>query len=244
MATAGVMSLMLMALIILVIIMVVIIFKRHFSRIRDRSKRDPHIPGQEAKKALRREIDRRIDRVSDIFYEPKLLTPEIDNRASSDLPPYYFRMKAVDNMKYLEQELSCLEGVNRRIPRESQRAFLMGLTGQGCVLTAVEQRIIHELCDYYDHARHHPTPFTAAQYTPYHSLLLRILHCGRNGEKLSGQTRSSAKAPSDHDSAIDEPDHDHSGDDENLIITDSNMVLLHRPKTLNMKSEDNYETPV
>ena len=52
------------------------------------------------------------------------------------------------------------------------------------------------------------------------------------------------KAPSDHDSAIDEPDPDHSGDDENLIITDSNVVLLHRPSSLKVQSEDSYETPV
>ncbi|XP_042230103.1 uncharacterized protein LOC121871742 isoform X2 [Homarus americanus] len=212
--------------------------------MKDRSRRDPHIPGSEAKKALRREIERRLDRVAEIYYEPKLLTLEIDNRANSDLPPYYFRMKAVDNMKYLEQELSSLEGVGVRGSRESIRAFLMNLTNPGSVLAVVEPRIIHELCDYYDHARYHPMQFTVAQFTPYHSLLLRILHCGRNGEKFSGRVMSTVKAPSDHDSAIDEPEHDHSGDDENLIITDSNMVLLHRPSSLRVSPEDNFETSV
>lgn len=51
--------------------------------------------------ALRREIEQRLDRVAEIYYEPKLLTLEIDNQANTELSPYYFRMKAVDNMKYL-----------------------------------------------------------------------------------------------------------------------------------------------
>lgn len=51
--------------------------------------------------ALRREIERRLDRVADIYFEPKLLTLDVDNTGNSELPPYYFRMKAVDNMKYL-----------------------------------------------------------------------------------------------------------------------------------------------
>lgn len=75
-----------------------------------------------------------------------------------------------------EQELSLLEGVGTRGSRESVRAFLMNLTNPGGVLASVEPRIIHELCDYYDHARYHPMQFTQAQFTPYHSLLLKILH--------------------------------------------------------------------
>ncbi|XP_071540115.1 protein C1orf43 homolog [Panulirus ornatus] len=244
MPTAGAMTLMFIAVILFAIIFFVTCFKRQVGRMKDRSRRDPHVPGSEAKKALRREIEQRLDRVAEIYYEPKLLTLEIDTQSNNELPPYYFRMKAVDNMKYLEQQLSSLEGVGVRGQRESIRAFLMNLTNPGGVLALVEPRVIHELCDYYDHARYHPMPFTAAQFTPYHSLLLRILHCGRNGEKFSGHMTSTVKAPSDHDSAIDEPEHDHSGDDENLIITDSSMVLLNRPSSLKVSPEDNFETSV
>ena len=68
----------------------------------------------------------------------------------------------------------------------------------------------------------------------------------RHREKFSGRIESShlGKAPSDHDSAIDEPDADHSGDDENLIITESNIALLHRPNSLKVQTDDNFETPV
>ncbi|XP_064118771.1 uncharacterized protein LOC135223832 [Macrobrachium nipponense] len=244
MPTAEAMTLMFIVVIIFTIFLIITCLKRQVGRIRDRSKRDPHIPGSEAKKTLRREIERRLDRVADIYHEPKLLTLEVDSHSNADLPPYYFRMKAIDNMKYLEQELSSLEGVGPRGSRESIRAYLMNLTNPGCVLATVEQRMIHELCDYYDHARHHPMQFTSTQFTPYHSLLLRILHCGRNGEKLTGRMISTVKAPSDHDSAIDEPEHDHSGDDENLIISDSSMVLLHRPSSLKVSTDDNFETSV
>lgn len=71
-----------------------------------------------------------------------------------------------------------------------------------------------------------------------------IFHSGRNGEKLGGRGTVAAKAPSDHDSAIDEPEHDHSGDDDNLIITESSVVLLHRPASLRVSPDDNFETPV
>ncbi|KAK8747305.1 hypothetical protein OTU49_016737 [Cherax quadricarinatus] len=101
MPTAGAMTLMFIGVILFAIILFVTCFKRQVGRMKDRSRRDPHIPGSEAKKALKREIERRLDRVADIYYEPKLLMLEIDNKTNSDLPPYYFRMKAVDNMKYL-----------------------------------------------------------------------------------------------------------------------------------------------
>lgn len=51
--------------------------------------------------ALKREIERRLSRVADITYEPRLIPFEAEAGSSNDLPPYYFRMKAVDNMKYL-----------------------------------------------------------------------------------------------------------------------------------------------
>ena len=50
---------------------------------------------------MKNEVERRIDRASEIYYEPKLLCFEVESSSSSDSLPYYFRMKAVDNMKYL-----------------------------------------------------------------------------------------------------------------------------------------------
>ncbi|RXG55540.1 hypothetical protein Avbf_17601, partial [Armadillidium vulgare] len=49
-------------------------------------------------------------------------------------------------------------------------------------------------------------------------------------------------ASSDHDSAIDEPDQ--IGDDDNLLVSEVNLVLVHRPTELRTNDEDSYETPV
>ncbi|XP_076046553.1 protein C1orf43 homolog isoform X2 [Oratosquilla oratoria] len=238
MVLAGAMPLIVLGAFIIFIVLVVTCFKRHFSRIKDRSKRDPHVPGQEAKKSLRREIERRLERVSEIYSEPNLLTSEMDNKVGFELPPYYYRMKAVDNMKHLERELYVLDNTVTRNPRENVRAFLMCQTIPGGLLSSVEQRVIHELCDYYDHARHHPTPFGPCQYRPYNNLVLRLLSSARNGEKGKGRTSygGTGKAPSDHDSAIDEPDQDptdsmHS-DEENTVIRNATMTVIHRPASL------------
>lgn len=50
MVTAGAMTLIVIAVIIYTIILLVTCFKRQVERMKDRSKRDPHIPGSEAKK--------------------------------------------------------------------------------------------------------------------------------------------------------------------------------------------------
>lgn len=50
MPTAGAMTLMFIAIIIYAIILLVTCFKRQVGRMKDRSKRDPHVPGSEAKK--------------------------------------------------------------------------------------------------------------------------------------------------------------------------------------------------
>ncbi|KAK3881539.1 hypothetical protein Pcinc_014011 [Petrolisthes cinctipes] len=244
MPTVGALTFIFIGVILFAMVLFVTCFKRQVGRIKERSRRDPHVPGSEAKKTLRREIERRLTRVAEVCYEARLVSGEGDNTAPT--PPYFYRMKALDNMKYLEQELCRLEGVNRRGGHESIRAFLVNLTGPGGVLVGVEQRVIHELCDYYDHARFHPHRFTPGHFTPYHTLLVRVLHCGRVGDKCGGRSVGSGggggKAPSDHDSAIDEPD-PLSLDDDSLVVTEAALTLLHRP-TPALSSDHNFETPV
>lgn len=50
MPTAGAMTLMFIAIILFAIIFFVTCFKRQVGRMKDRSRRDPHVPGSEAKK--------------------------------------------------------------------------------------------------------------------------------------------------------------------------------------------------
>ncbi|KAL7645378.1 UNVERIFIED_CONTAM: hypothetical protein RMT77_003764 [Armadillidium vulgare] len=222
--------------------LVIVCGKRKLYQRKLCSRRDPHIPGEEAKKTLKREIERRICRVPDIVYEPHLLQFADEN--DKNFPSYYFRMKAVDNMKYLEEEIKCIDGSPRRGGRESIRSFLVNLSSSGGILSDVEPRIIHELCDQYNHARHHPSPFTAENFSSFQALLTKILHSARRSRHSERHTSLCGGniASSDHDSAIDEPDQ--IGDDDNLLVSEVNLVLVHRPTELRTNDEDSYETPV
>jgi hypothetical protein len=54
--------------------------------------------------SLKREIERRIDVIPRIVYDPQLISDN-DSRyilqPGSELPPHYFRLKAVDDIKIL-----------------------------------------------------------------------------------------------------------------------------------------------
>jgi hypothetical protein len=53
--------------------------------------------------SLKREIDRRIDVIPHIVYEPQLINDDSCYilQPGSELPPHYFRLKAVDDIKIL-----------------------------------------------------------------------------------------------------------------------------------------------
>lgn len=89
----------------------------------------------------------------------------------SSLPPYYYRLKAVDDIKILEKDIAKQDGSVRQ-PRDSLRAFLL------TTLTASlgpSQRLIHQFCDMYEHARHDPSEFSNEEYEAYRRLLLKLL---------------------------------------------------------------------
>lgn len=149
--------------------------KRQIMRFAIRSRRGPHVPvGHDANKAIKKEIERRLDCIQRITYEPQLL-PDDDSsyilQPDSSLPPYYYRLKAVDDIKILEKEISKQDG-SIRLPRDSIRAFL--LTTLAAPLGS-SQRLIHQFCDMYEHARHDPSEFGNEEYEAYRRLLLKLL---------------------------------------------------------------------
>ncbi|XP_026681133.1 uncharacterized protein C1orf43 homolog [Diaphorina citri] len=90
---------------VLTFIILFIFAKNQIMRFALRSRRGPHVPiGHDAKKSYRREIERRIECIPRILCEPRLL-PETDSKyilpPGSNLPPYYYRMKTVDDVKIL-----------------------------------------------------------------------------------------------------------------------------------------------
>lgn len=57
--------------------------------------------------SIKKEIERRIDCIQKIYFEPKLLWDDKKDgkkyilQPDSNLPPYYYRMKAMDDVKEL-----------------------------------------------------------------------------------------------------------------------------------------------
>lgn len=159
---------------VLAFVIVFIFAKRQIMRFTLRSRRGPHVPvGHDAKKSIKKEIERRLDCIQRITHEPQLLDDESSYilQPDSSLTPYYYRLKAVDDIKILEKEITKQDGSVRQ-PRDSLRAFL--LTTLAAPMGS-SQRLIHQFCDMYEHARHDPSEFGNEEYEAYRRLLLKLL---------------------------------------------------------------------
>lgn len=153
--------------------LIVFIFgKRQIQRFALKNQKGPHVPvGLDAKKALKRETERRLERTADVVTEPTLLCPAVQ----PDQPVYY-RMRAVDDARHLELEVAEWSGA-RRPPTDTVRRFLMSL--RGSLLRRAGPRVIHEFCDAYELARYDPAEFGRPQYDQLasrHATLLESLH--------------------------------------------------------------------
>ncbi|XP_016968373.1 protein C1orf43 homolog [Drosophila biarmipes] len=195
---SGVMIIIIISGGVLTCLMLFIFAKRQIMRFQLRGRRGPHVPvGNDAKKALRREIERRLDCIQKITQEPKLLWNDGDKyivqpEQDAPLPPYYYRMKAVDDVKLLEAEIARADGSSRHAP-ESLRAFL--LTTLSVTLNGAGQRMIHQYCDMYEHARHDPNEFGKDEYEAYHHLLLKLLEASKQLKNYNSRKASPARTP-------------------------------------------------
>lgn len=128
--------------------------------------------------SVKKEIERRLDCIQKIAYEPKLIYDDgryiLQQRLrhDSELPPYYYRLKAVDDIKLLESEILYQDGRTRQ-PRDSVRSFLVSTLS--ATLNGAGQRLIHQFCDMYEHARHDPNEFGSEEYETYYRLLMKLI---------------------------------------------------------------------
>jgi NICE-3 protein len=74
-------------------------------------------------------------------------------------------MKAVDDVKLLEREISIPRG------KQTLRSFLLNYLSP----TGSSQKLIHQFCDSYEAARHDPSDFGDDEYQKYHRLLLKVI---------------------------------------------------------------------
>lgn len=172
---SGVMIILIVGAGVLTFIILFIFAKRQIMRFTLRSRRGPHVPvGHDAKKSIKKEIERRLDCIQQIAYEPQLIADDSCYILQPDpnLPPYYYRLKAVDDIKILEKEITKQDSTVRQ-SRESIRAYL--LTTLAAPMNGSGQRLIHQFCDMYEHARHDPSDFGSEEYEAYRHLLLKLL---------------------------------------------------------------------
>lgn len=150
--------------------------KRQIMRFALRSRRGPHVPvGHDVKKSIKKETERRLDCIQQrIAYEPQLIHDD-DSRyilqPDSNLPPYYHRLRAVDDIRILEKEITKHDGSVRQA-RDSLRAFLLTTL---VIVQGADQRIIHQFCDMYEHARHDPSEFGSREYEQYCKYMQQLL---------------------------------------------------------------------
>ncbi|XP_008543448.1 protein C1orf43 homolog [Microplitis demolitor] len=225
---------------VLTFLLLFIFAKRQIMRFALRSRRGPHIPiGHDAKKSLKREIERRIQVIPRIQYEPQLISdPRYIMEPGSQVPPHYYRLKAVDDVKTLESEITKYDSCLKRHPTENLRAYL--LTTLAAALNGSGQRMIHQFCDLYEHARHDPTEFTDEEYQVYSRLHLKLIDAARllksyPSSRKSSPSRTPIKKNVDSKRNILEP---------RMRPPEEQVLSGSRPNTLTVMALDNTETSV
>lgn len=161
---------------VLLVVMFLIFAKRQIMRFTLRGRRglqsDENVP-----KVVRREIERRLHCAQKIIYEPKLIADEgkyILRNGSSSLPAYYYRQRAVDDVKWLEREITKQDG-SVRFTSDNLRSYLLTQLKGPVNGAAGQQRLVHQFCDMYEHARHDPADFGSYEYETYNRMLLKLI---------------------------------------------------------------------
>jgi len=163
----------------LVLVLLFIFAKRQIMRFTLRSRRGPHVPvGHGAPRWLRKEIERRLDLVGRVKYEPRLV-PE-GGSVEPVTPETLCRMQAMDDIKVLESQLKTADSKATRQPGENIRTFLMAQsTGS---LKGCQPKSIHQLCDLYDRARFSPDGFNSNHLENYRELLANLVQISQTNK--------------------------------------------------------------
>ncbi|KZC06417.1 PREDICTED: uncharacterized protein C1orf43 homolog [Dufourea novaeangliae] len=225
---------------VLTILLLFIFAKRQIMRFALRSRRGPHIPiGHDAKKSLKKEIERRIEVIPRIQYEPQLISdPRFIVTPHAQVSPHYYRLKAVDDVKVLEAEITKYDSCLKRHPSENLRAYF--LSTLATPLNESGQRLIHQFCDLYEHARHDPTEFGDEEYQEYTRLFLKLMDAARllksyPSSRKSSPSRTPIKKSVETKRNILEP---------RMKMPEDHTLSGSRPNTLTVMTLDNSETSV
>ena len=161
--------------------------KRQIMRFALKSRRGPHFPiAADAPRHLRKEIERRLDAVKEVRFEPRLLSPQEDDSLdrlldsgsglTAGVPDHVWRMKAVDGLKLLEQEIVRVTGEEsrRRPAGQEVRFYLQRQARAPGPLEGVDPALLASFLDSYSHARHEAAPFGAVEYATHAATLKQL----------------------------------------------------------------------
>ncbi|CAH0551493.1 unnamed protein product [Brassicogethes aeneus] len=181
----------------LTFILLFIFAKRQIMRFTLRSRRGPHVQvGLDASKVLKKEIERRFDLIGKIICEPQLISktdPRYIVCPGQQIPAHYYRLKAVDDVKILEGEITKQDSCLVRNPGENLRGYL--LTTLAAPLNGSGQRLIHQFCDLYEHARHDPNHFGDEEYQQFTRLLMKLVDAAKLLRSYNSRKSSPNRTP-------------------------------------------------
>jgi len=86
---------------------------------------------------------------------------------------YHHIQYDISSNTFAEAEITKYDNCLKRHPSENLRAYL--LTTLATPLNGSGQRLIHQFCDLYEHARHDPTEFGDEEYQVYTRLFLKLM---------------------------------------------------------------------
>lgn len=166
-----------------------------------KSRRGPHFPiASDAPKHLRKEIERRLDVVKDIKLHPVLVKEDedIDLDREESLYSHVYRMKAVDSLKLVEEDIVRVtkDPSRRKPPGQDVRFYLQRQAREHGSLFGLDNKIINSFVESYIHARHEPPSFGKEEYEKHMEVLNVIRDHLKQKEISERQTPSGILASS------------------------------------------------
>ncbi|KAI8789171.1 hypothetical protein BgiMline_001041 [Biomphalaria glabrata] len=168
---------------ILVFLVLFLFAKRQIFRFALKSARKPHvIIGADVPKALRDKIHACLKMTEEIYYEPTLLSEQVQNAAYSVENTYYYRMKALDAFSNAVTTLQLNDPLlPHREAKQSIQLYLFCLCPS--VVGNKQSKMIQSFAQMYMHARHSPLVFGEKELVKYMELLEKVLRLIKMDQK-------------------------------------------------------------
>ncbi|XP_072037910.1 protein C1orf43 homolog [Amphiura filiformis] len=178
--------------------LVVIFAKRQIMRYALRSRRSPHTAlGHNAPRDLQNEIERRLQTITEIKLEPKLLADDdyrlqflTGENCTGEKCTYLYRMKAVDALSQLDEVLKTVDPRLNRPSKCNLKEYLLGLREPPLApLKGTSASLCKAFADSCDHAQYGYRPFGEPEYNNYMALLYELMssirHKGHKSKRMS-----------------------------------------------------------